>query len=76
MTVKELIEKLKEVDPELRLFVRGYEGGVDDAGFGQVSNFALDYHTDWYYGSHLELDEDEVNNSEYKSYKIVKGIQL
>ena len=27
MTVKELIEKLSELDPELHVFVPGYEGG-------------------------------------------------
>ena len=32
MTVKELIEQLQQLDPDLHVFVRGYEGGYDDAG--------------------------------------------
>lgn len=30
MTVEELIKKLSEVDPDLPVYVRGYEGHVDD----------------------------------------------
>ena len=29
MKVKELIEKLSQLDPELMVVVRGYEGGMD-----------------------------------------------
>ena len=32
MKVGELIEQLQQLDPELHVFVRGYEGGYDDAG--------------------------------------------
>ena len=32
MTVKELIEQLQTLDPDLHVFVRGYEGGYDYAG--------------------------------------------
>jgi hypothetical protein len=31
MTVKELIEQLQQLDPDLRVFTRGYEGGYEDA---------------------------------------------
>ena len=35
MKVKELIEKLSQLDPELMVVVRGYEGGVDEvSGYG------------------------------------------
>jgi len=30
MTVKELIEYLQTIDPELRVFVKGYEAGYND----------------------------------------------
>ena len=36
MKVKELIEKLSQLDPELMVVVRGYEGGVDE-----VSDYGL-----------------------------------
>jgi len=76
MTVKELITELQKLDPELHVFVRGYEGGVDDVGIREPSNYALDYNTEGYYGSHEQVEDDELNNKEYKKYTIVKGIQL
>ena len=30
MTVKELIEQLQTLDPDLHVFVQGYEGGYND----------------------------------------------
>jgi len=36
MTVKELIEKLKEFDENMRVVVAGYEGGVDDASSARI----------------------------------------
>ena len=74
MTVKELISELEKLDSDLHVFVRGYEGGVDYAGFSKPSNFALNYNTEWYYGKHEEVDNDCM--SDYKGHKIVKGIQL
>ena len=74
MTVKELILELEKLDSDLHVFVRGYEGGVDYAGFGKPSNFALNYNTAWYYGSHEEVDNDSI--SDYEGHEIVKGIIL
>ena len=55
MTVRELIEHLQTLDPELRVFTKGYEGGFEDAHFnGAVRNFILDYHTQWWNGPHDE----------------------
>lgn len=72
MTVKQLIEQLQQLDPDLHVFVRGYEGGYDDASpIINIKEIALDYHTEWYYGKHE--DADEVNK---ENYKIVKGIIL
>ncbi len=74
MTVKELIEQLQQLDPELRVFVRGYEGGYDDAGpISGVVEMALDFHDEWYYGNHETTDYYGANNGDHT---IVKGIIL
>jgi len=71
MTAQQLIEKLQQLDPEMRIFVDGYEGGYNDATVSEIRDIALDVHTDWYYGKHedaaSELAKDKV---------IVKGIVL
>lgn len=74
MTVKELIEQLQQLDPELHVFVSGYEGGYDYAGpISNIKEIALDYHDAWYYGKHEDVDcNDEIR----ENYKIVKGIIL
>lgn len=53
MKVKELIEKLQTVDPDLYVFVKGYEGGYDYISFDpEVKDIELDVHEEWYYGRH------------------------
>lgn len=58
MTVKELIEKLKEFDENMRVVVAGYEGGVDDAELANAVKIKLNQNTEWYYGKH-EISDDE-----------------
>jgi hypothetical protein len=76
MTVKELIEQLQTLDPNLRVFVRGYEGGYDDAGpISNIKDIALDYHKGtWYYGLHEEVGVYDLGPSH--SFEIVKGVIL
>jgi hypothetical protein len=71
MTVKELIEKLQQLDPELHVFVDGYEGGYDDVAISEVKDIALDIHKEWYYGKHDNADDDRFIDA-----IIVKGIIL
>ena len=73
MTVKELIEQLQTMDPELRVFVSGYEGGYNNAGpISNIKDIALDYHKGtWYYGLHEEAEAEHKDN-----YEIVKGVIL
>lgn len=52
MTVKELIEKLREFDENMRVVVAGYEGGVDDANSATTVKIKLNQNTDWFYGKH------------------------
>ena len=72
MKVKELIEQLQQLDPDLHVFTTGYEGGFEDVvQVGNVKEFALNYHTQWYYGPHIEAEPEHRD-----SYTIVKGIVL
>ncbi len=74
MTVKELIEQLQQLDPELYVFVRGYEGGYDDAGpITPPNDFALNFHDEWYYGDHEVADYYDLDPNKYT---IVKGVIL
>ena len=76
MTVKELIEQLQQLDPDLHVFVQGYEGGYDDAGpVSNVMDIALDIHEEWYYGKHEDADTVYYVPDKDK-YTIVKGIIL
>jgi hypothetical protein len=76
MTVKELIEQLQTLDPNLRVFVSGYEGGYNDAGpISGVRDIVLEYHKGtWYYGLHEEVGVYDLGPSH--SFEIVKGVIL
>ena len=73
MTVKELIEYLQQLDPETRVFINGYEGGVDDLlSIGEPTDIILDVHSEWWYGKH----EYASTGYETTNKQIVKGIVL
>ena len=73
MTVKELIEQLQTLDPDLRVFIKGYEGGVDDkTSISEPVDITLNVHTEWYYGEH----EYTSTGYEPSNKQIVKGIVL
>ena len=71
MTAQQLIEKLQHFDPEMRIFVDGYEGGYNDATVSEIRDIALDVHTDWYYGTHEDAASELAVDK-----TIVKGIVL
>jgi len=72
MTVGELIENLKTMDPELRVFTAGYEGGYNDVVFNPtIREIALNFHAEWYYGEHEGTD---VYPEAKHTHQIVKGI--
>lgn len=55
ITVKDLIEKLQTVDPDLVVLTPGYEGGYNDVEWSDsVREFNKDVYTEWYYGPHGE----------------------
>ena len=64
MKVKDLIEKLQAVDPELMVVRDGYEGGVCEVIDFSTQIVALKANTAWYYGDH-EVLYAEDDNSQY-----------
>jgi len=76
MTVRELIERLQELDPELRVYMCGYEGGYGDvSGITDPSEFALNVHEEWYYGPHENADRKHYVKDK-SEYTIMKGVVL
>ncbi len=74
MKVKELIETLSQLDPELMVVVAGYEGGVDEIDKYELCDVELNVNTEWYYGKHEILsNKDKPRN---KDSTIVKGVLL
>ena len=55
MIVKELIEKLQELDPNLPVLVDGYEGGCNDLKELSEIEVIRDVNTQWYYGAHEKV---------------------
>lgn len=74
MKVNELIEKLSKLDPELYVFVPGYEGGVDHAGVSCIKYFALDVNDEWWYGRHEEVADPNIDK--FIDKIIVQGVIL
>lgn len=54
MTVFELIERLKQLPPNVRVVTRGYEGGYCDITEIQEKKLRLNVHREWFYGPHDE----------------------
>ena len=67
ITVKDLIEKLQTVDPDLVVLTDGYEGGYREVYFnGHVFKFNKDVHDEWYYGPHERIDGDDDKPGDFK----------
>lgn len=72
MTVKELIEQLSTLDPEMQVFTTGYEGGFNSVdNINSIDDIVLNYHEEWYYGPH-----ESIKNTDLKNYNTVKGLIL
>jgi hypothetical protein len=56
MTIKELIEELSKLDPNLHVFVEGYEGGFSDiVKIDSPKEYAMNFHSSWWYGKHEDI---------------------
>ena len=76
MTVKELIELLKNEDPDLIVLKVGYEGGYNDVNKLSNVDVVLNYHNDWWYGKHERIDKLHPQSKEEYKDKVVKGIVI
>ncbi len=63
MNVDQLIKRLQMYPPDLRVVVRGYEGGYNDVDTFENLKIVLDYHSAWYYGKHEDVDSLYGNNA-------------
>lgn len=52
MTVRELIEKLQQLDQDKLVVIKGYERGCDFPNRIAQVEVSLDVNTEWYYGRH------------------------
>jgi preprotein translocase subunit YajC len=74
MKVKELIELLSQMNPELMVVIGGYEGGVDEIDKFEMCDIELNVNTEEYYGKHEILAEGDKPTN--KDSTIVRGVRL
>jgi hypothetical protein len=81
MTVRviDLIEKLQTLDPELPVFVDGYEGGCNDISHVTEIEVVRNVNSEWYYGAHekvRDLHEKVIREFEEKGKLPTKGVLI
>jgi hypothetical protein len=79
MTVKELIEQLNQLDPELDVYVPGYEGGFDDVNTLSRIMVCKNFYyrdDDWYYGKHEDINYVNKSAADISGYNIATGIVI
>lgn len=77
MTIQDLIDKLQQFDPALKVVLTGYEGGCYFLYNARQVNIALDVNTDWYYGPHEVIPEnDEYMQQQTKDFAKQTAILL
>jgi hypothetical protein len=72
MKVKELIERLQALDPELEVMRNGYEGGVENVTLLDIESVALNVFTAWYYGSHEVVYKDD----KHPGHEIISAVVI
>lgn len=72
MNVKQLIEALSTLDPELMVVRSGYEGGVTEVDYVSAVEVALNVNEEWYYGEHDVIHSPK----EHPDAKRAKAVQL
>ena len=61
-TVAELIEELRKLPAEMRVMVRGYEGGYHDCQTPAIEPIKLNVNSEWYYGPHDTPSDHESSD--------------
>jgi hypothetical protein len=74
-TVKEVIDKLKEFDPDFKIFIDGYEFGVQELNIENITieKILLDYHIGCTYGGEHSVSYDQNDSGDYKT---IQGIVI
>jgi len=76
MNVDQLIKRLQMYPPDLRVVVRGYEGGYNDVDTFENLKIVLDYHSAWYYGKHEDVESLYGNNAAQLKTTAVDALQI
>jgi hypothetical protein len=76
MNVDQLIKRLQMYPPDLRVVVRGYEGGYNDVDTFENLKLVLDYHSAWYYGKHEDVESLYGNNAAQLKTTAVDALQI
>lgn len=76
MNVNQLIKRLQMYPPDLRVVVRGYEGGYNDVDTFENLKIVLDYHSEWYYGKHEDVESLYGNNAEKLKTTAVDALHI
>lgn len=58
-TVGDLISELQKLPADMRVMVRGYEGGYHDASKPEIKPIKVNKNEPWYYGPHDDPDKGE-----------------
>lgn len=75
MKVKELIEKLQQMDPEALVLHRGYEDGYDVAGDQPEETFVVrNLRAEWYNGLYEIADYAEEYEEVYDHKNPIKAV--
>jgi hypothetical protein len=72
MKVKELIEKLQTLDPEMEAMRHGYEGGVENITLFEIEPVALKVNDQWYYGPHEVVYKDD----QHPGHEIITAVVI
>ena len=78
MKIKQLLEKLNGLDPELEIYLKGYEGGVVELRTVAEVEVAKNYNVDWWYGPHevIRYNGDLLVEDKDIFKNIEKGVYL
>ena len=78
MKIKELIALLAQLDSELEIYLKGYEGGVVELRTVAEVEVAKNYNVDWWYGPHevIRYNGDLLVEDKDSFKNIEKGVYL
>jgi hypothetical protein len=77
LKIKELIEKLAQLDEEMLVMVNGYEGGLNELKTIEIKDVALDVNDDdSYEGPHEDLNAYGNSHLRDEGHPVVKAVVL